>query len=68
MNLLMLLVALLFPVMQQGVQRVQARVEQRLTAQPAPQYHFDGRHYWCWHQGQWFVWTGATWQPQGGNR
>jgi hypothetical protein len=52
------------PAVQQTVQNVQQRVQQRMQpapqqsspAAPGPQYYSDGKNWYCYYQGQWWVW------------
>lgn len=67
MNWLAFVIALFLPVMQQGVQRVQQRVEARMAqqqqAQQQPHIVFHEGRWWKLENNVWYVWT-AT--PQGG--
>lgn len=67
MNWLFLVLSFLMPVVQpvmaSGVQRVQARLQQKPAAQPQayaqppqPVYHHDGRNWYKFENGQWYVW------------
>jgi hypothetical protein len=49
------------PVVQQSVSNVQARVQQRMQqpqpqVQSQPQYYYDGKDYYCFYNGQWWIW------------
>ncbi len=62
MLVLSFVVPIVQPMVQQGVSNVQARVQQRMQ-QPAPQvqtsqpqYYYDGKDWYCFHNGQWWIW------------
>lgn len=66
MLLMSLFVPVVQPMIQQGAQNIQARMQQ--AQQPAPQVVFHEGRWWKYEGGQWYVWTPAqerlAWGPQ----
>lgn len=58
MLVLSFVVPVVQPVMQKQVEKVQARVQQRMQqpAQQQPQYYNDGKDWYCYANGQWWIW------------